>query len=112
MNGEDILVSIVKLLGPEKAGDFFLGEPVRGRDAWILLDHLRKYNYETILEDEDEECYVLVMRVAGKYIYILLKNGDSSRGYLVQAITPADYKTASKLALEEYNKCLEKEEEH
>ena len=29
---------ILKLLGPEKASELFMGEPVKDMDAWILLD--------------------------------------------------------------------------
>ncbi len=105
---EGFLTGIIELLGPEKAGDLFMGEPARDRDAWALLDYLRGYPYETILEDEDEECYVLVMRILRRYIYVLLKNHEESNGYLIQAVTATDYKIAADLALKEYNKCLGK----
>lgn len=105
---KNLLKEITGLLGPEKASQLFMGEPVHGQDAWILLDHLRKHRYETLLEDEENECYVLVMRLLGKYIYILLKDPGGSRGYLIQAITAADYATAEKLAREEYLECIER----
>ncbi len=105
---ENILKEIIDLLGPEKASQLFMGEPVHDQDAWILLDHLRRHRYETLLEDEEDECYVLVMRLLGKYIYILLKDPNGSRGYLIQAIATTDYATAEKLAREEYLECIEK----
>jgi hypothetical protein len=106
---ENIIVDIIRIIGAEKASQLFLGEPIHDADAWILLDHLRKrYHYETLYEDEEGECYILVMRVADKYIYILLKDQDGSRGYLVEALTPRDYETAIRLAKEEYGKCTSK----
>jgi protease II len=106
---DSILLGILRLLGPEKASDFFMGEPILGRDAWILLDYLRKHDHRSLYEDEDDECYILVMSVEkGKYIYVLLKNHDESRGYLLQPLTATDYHETVRLAKEEYEKCLGK----
>ncbi len=105
--GENIIVDIIKTIGPEKASQLFLGEPIHGEDAWILLENLRKkYRYTTLYEDEEGECYILVMKIMNRYIYILLKDNKGSRGYFVEALTPGDYRTAVELSRREYDKCI------
>ncbi len=104
---DNIIVDIIRVIGPEKASQLFIGEPVEGSDAWILLDHLReKYRCTTLYENEEDECYVIVLQVAGKYMYILLKNNASSKGYFIEALTPRDYNYTVELAKKEYLKCI------
>ena len=103
---------ILKLLGPEKSSELFIGEPVKNMDAWILLDYIRKhYRYETIYEDEggeNTECYIVIVFFENKYVYVLLKSGEETKGYLLEVSMPSDLSTTKKLALEEYEKCLSK----
>ncbi len=101
---------ILKLLGAEKASELFMGEPVKDMDAWILLDHIRKqYKYKTIYEDEggeNIECYIVIVFFENKYVYVLLKSGEATKGYLLEILSFGDLSTTKKLALEEYKKCL------
>ncbi len=101
---------ILKLLGADKASELFMGEPVKNMDAWILLDYIRKqYKYETIYEDEggeNTECYIVIVFFENKYVYVLLKSGEETKGYLLEILSFGDLSTTKKLALEEYKKCL------
>ncbi len=101
---------ILKLLGPDKASKLFMGEPVKNMNAWILLEYIRKnYRYETIYEDEggdNTECYIVIVFFENKYVYVMLKNGEESKGYLLEILSFRDLSTTKKLALEEYKKCL------
>jgi len=118
MNGSSVMnhqepnvpYDILKLLGAEKASELFMGEPVKNMDAWILLDYIRKqYKYETIYEDEggeNTECYIVIVFFENKYVYVLLKSGEETKGYLLEILSFGDLSTTKKLALEEYKKCL------
>ncbi len=107
---QNVPYDILKLLGPEKASELFMGEPVKNMDAWVLLDHIRKqYRYETIYEDEggeNTECYIVMVFFENKYVYVLLKSGEVTKGYLLEILSFGDLSTTKKLALEEYKKCL------
>ncbi len=108
--GHNVPYDILKLFGPDKASELFMGEPVKNMDAWILLEHIRKhYKYETIYEDEggeNTECYIVIVFFENKYVYVLLKNGEETKGYLLEILSFGDLSTTKKLALEEYKKCL------
>ncbi|ADI31414.1 hypothetical protein Shell_0276 [Staphylothermus hellenicus DSM 12710] len=107
----NVVLDLLRFLGPEKANQLFIGEPIKGRDSWRLLDHIRsKYRYENLYEDESEEteCYIVIVRFSNKYIYSLIKEGNESKGYLLEILSPSDVTTTIRLAKEEFMKCINK----
>jgi hypothetical protein len=107
MSSENIALTLIKLLGPEKASHLLMGEPIEGIDAWRLLDYIRsRYSYEDLYEDEENECYIVVVRFSNKYIYVLLKNKNTSKGYLLEILMPSDIEETIRLARREYEKCI------
>lgn len=108
----NIVLDLLRFLGPEKANQLFIGEPIRGRDAWRLLDYIRsRYRYENLYEDEDgreAECYIVIVKFSDRYIYTLLKEENESKGYLLEIISPSDVATTIRLAKEEFMKCISK----
>ncbi|ABN69629.1 hypothetical protein Smar_0521 [Staphylothermus marinus F1] len=107
----NVILDLLRFLGPEKANQLFIGEPIKGRDSWRLLDYIRsKYRYENLYEDESEEaeCYIVVVKFSNKYIYSLIKERNESKGYLLEILSPNDTVTTIRLAKEEFMKCINK----
>lgn len=109
MRREPLLTKIVREFGAEKLSVLFSGEPLENKDAWRLLELVKQYEYETLYEDEGcdtPDCYIIVLRIHDRFAFMLFKEGEHSKAYLLEVIPPRDYDTAIRLAREKFDKCI------
>ncbi len=109
MRKESLLRKIVREFGAEKSSTLFSGEPLENEDAWRLLELVKQYEYETLYEDEECEmpdCYIIVMRILDNFVFVLSKERNRSKAYLLEIVSPRDYDIAIRLAREEFNSCI------
>lgn len=85
---DKVFVILKELVGEKNSRELIRGKPLSGNRAWIVLDKLLSKRRSSVLyEDEeinDNECYVIVVRVFGDYVYVLSKFNNRSRGYLLK----------------------------
>jgi len=81
---KNIIDLVRRLLGSEAVEAVLRGEPVRDSDAWLILDHILREKHRVLYEDEEvneHECYIIVVELPRRILYILLKINSKSYGY-------------------------------